>query len=86
MSKKRNPLPYPLVLIEWLDHTSNDSWLDNENIKNEAGGAKIISVGWLVHEDKNSYVISGGMDANGAQSTTTQTIMKKLAKKTVIYK
>lgn len=86
MSKRRNPFPHPLVMIEWLDHTSNDDWLDKNQVAAQAGGSKIISVGWLVHEDKTSYVISGGMATDEALSTTTQTILKSTAKKTVIYK
>jgi hypothetical protein len=85
MSKK-NPVHFPLVLIVWDDHTSNDSWIAKENALKEAGIATIHSVGWLTHEDAKSYTIVSAIDLNDGTTGMAQTILKKVSKKTVLAK
>ena len=85
MSKK-NPAHFPLVLIVWEDHTSNDNWVTQENMKEQTATATIHSVGWLIQEDKRQYVIASAIDLSDGTTGTTQTILKKVAKKTVLAK
>jgi hypothetical protein len=78
MSKRKKKLP--VAIIEWDDHTSNDAWLDAEGVKKE-GLAVITSIGWLVREDKDKYVIAGGIEKDTASYTNVQTIGKGMVKR-----
>lgn len=50
---------YPLVVIEWLDHQTADDWFDSlEEAIKTLNQCIIHSVGWLCHEDEQSYVLS----------------------------
>lgn len=49
---------YPLVLIEWDDHYSEDKWESVNaatDVEDEVG--KIRSVGWLIGENAREYRI-----------------------------
>lgn len=48
---------YPLVVITWADHFSNDSWTTLKKLKKLSVAEKIVSVGYLVHEDDAHYVL-----------------------------
>jgi hypothetical protein len=85
MSKK-NPTHFPLVLIVWDDHTSNDAWIKDGDAAKETGVATIHSVGWLTHEDKKSYTIVSAIDLSDGTTGVAQTILKAVSKKTVLAK
>ena len=69
---------YPLVYIEWLDHSSFDrgTWSKVEDIQRGAGPVKINSVGWIVAEDSDGVTIVSHMDDKGHNSAGDQYIIK----------
>lgn len=83
---KKNPVHFPLVLIVWDDHTSNDSWIKKEDAAKETSIATIHSVGWLTHEDVKSYTIVSAIDLSDGTTGIAQTILKAVSKKTVLAK
>ena len=48
---------YPLVHIVWTDHWSYDSWIDIDDAIKKAPFNVIHSIGWLVVEDDDRYLI-----------------------------
>lgn len=84
---KKNPHPYPIVMVAWEDHSSKDGWLDQEQINKDAAADIVIhSVGWLVKEDKKQYALASGV-GNGGEFTCVQYILKgTVVKKVVISK
>jgi len=58
--KTKNPMPYPLVLIEWIDASSRASWVDLKEIIEWAETAdedfRVHEVGWLIRETKD-YIL-----------------------------
>lgn len=49
---------YPIVMVDWLDHTADASWVsDLDTCKPEM----CRTIGWLVKEDKNSYKIANAV-------------------------
>ena len=52
--------PTYLVIIEWGDAWSGSHWVDlNHDV---ARASKIISVGYLMEENKDGYLITGRVD------------------------
>ena len=51
-----NPMPYPLVMVEWLDsHAVADRWHRGEPSKE---ALKIWSVGWVLHDSEKVVTLS----------------------------
>lgn len=71
---------YPLVIVTWKDHTSCDHWLDVHEAEENAVLDTVVSVGWLLKETDEVYVLIGG------QSDEAVTNMQTIAKGTVIKK
>ena len=49
---------YPLVMIDWLDHTADARWI--EDIK-ECKYEVCRTIGWLIEEDKKSYKVANAI-------------------------
>ena len=49
---------YPMVMIEWLDHTADASWI--EDIK-ECKYEVCQTVGWLVEEDDKVFKVANAI-------------------------
>lgn len=82
---KKNPLGYPIVIITWEDHTSEDGWIHEEELGKSVGHATIVSVGWLVAEDKKSYTIASGKSVDKDVSNDF-TALQHILKGTVVSK
>lgn len=52
---KRKYPKYPLVMIEWVDHASEDAWQVVEDAKNDTKAHAIRTVGWLINETDKVY-------------------------------
>ena len=51
-------LPYPLVLVEWLDSSRvGEGWVDLADIA-EPNPSKCVSIGFLVRENEKGKVLS----------------------------
>jgi len=48
-------IPFPLVLVRWMDATADADWLDLDDIKADMD-LMVVTIGWLVNE--NSIFIS----------------------------
>jgi hypothetical protein len=55
-SKKKKKSDFPVVHIEWWDHTGDASWFDKESIK-ETGAVKCRTIGYLIEETKQTYKV-----------------------------
>lgn len=82
-NRKKNPLSFPLVMIEWQDHNSSDDWTTSEELKG-MGLLTMHTVGWIVKEDADVYTIAGTYDMENGNSAMHMTIGKKLVTKKVI--
>lgn len=49
---------YPLIMVDWLDHTADASW--SENI-DEHNPELCRSVGWLIKEDDDTLKIANAI-------------------------
>jgi hypothetical protein len=73
---------YPLVQIRWKDHTSEDSWMDGvEEALVSTAVNEVDTVGWLVHEDEETYLVTNNIATDGMQA-----MHMRLLKSTVISK
>lgn len=65
---RRNSPKRSLVLVEWLDSHSGNSWQPLDEIEKATGAIHCRSVGWLVAEGKGTKVlvahISGERNGN----------------------
>jgi hypothetical protein len=83
MSKKRKKRR-PLLFIEWMDHTSHDEWIYTaEKLEEHTGLSRIFSVGWLVKEKKDAFIIASTLsvedDAPGMiMSIGKGTVVRKI--------
>lgn len=50
MAKK---IPFPLVIVEWKDHFSQDAWTEQRFLENAP--EMCLSVGWLI-DDKEDHI------------------------------
>ena len=77
--KKRNDyhnFKRQLVIISWLDHTSDSNWLDIDKFHKPA---LIHSIGWIFKEDAIGITLAAcwGIDEDGDQTASnTQYILK----------
>ena len=57
-------MSYPLVRIEWEDSSSTSRVWNTQEYLSSAKNQRCVSVGFLVHEDKECVVVAGhmGMD------------------------
>ena len=68
------------MFIAWKDHVSNDEWLaSKEEAKKNTDVAVIHTVGFLDHEDKESYVVSQSIAKDGSR-----TMVMRILKGTVL--
>lgn len=57
MGKSRSPLPYPLVMIEWVDSSRiGEGWIDLADIA-PPDPSKCVSVGFLVSENEKGKIL-----------------------------
>jgi hypothetical protein len=81
---KRKPKKRQLLFIEWLDHTSHDEWIyTEEKLEEHTGLSRIFTVGWLVKEKKDAYVVASTLsvedDAPGMiMSIGKGTVVRKI--------
>lgn len=54
-----NVTHYPLVHVVWVDHWSEDAWIDIDDLVNKPALTDIHTVGWLLKEDDDRYLITG---------------------------
>lgn len=57
---KKKPKTYPIAKISWVDAWGNASWMAiDEAIEHYAAGAACTSVGYLIKESKEGYLLAG---------------------------
>lgn len=52
--------PFPLVLIEWLDHVSETTWVSPHELSNAP--ERCLTVGWLIKEDERGLTLVSCID------------------------
>lgn len=57
------------VYIEFLDHASNSSWMDNTELV-EFKPTLVYQLGWLVEEDATAFKIAGQVTDDGSAGDT----------------
>lgn len=79
MKLKRPRQRYPLVEVWWDDPTGlKDGWIQKMD---EIKPALVLSIGWLVHEEPDYYIIAQDSDSEGNHNGRTQlpkTAVKKM--------
>lgn len=70
---------YSLYRIDWVDAASNSSWTPLENYA-KPNDFNVHTVGWLIYEDKNYYVLAQNMSSAGNCADRMQ-IPKKWVKR-----
>lgn len=84
MSKKKNTQPYPIMIIDWDDHSSEDGWVEKEEIdKKMSESMTVTSIGWLIQETDKQYVLAAGVAIDGSM-TSIQYILKGTVKKVTL--
>jgi hypothetical protein len=53
-------------MIRWKDHSSCDSWISENEVDKYAALAECWSVGWLIKETEEAYVINAAFGENGS--------------------
>ena len=77
------PKHFPLIIIEWGDHGSHDSWFASVDEADSRAKPSIIhSCGWLINETEEYYLISAGISINDHMFTNVQSILKATVSKT----
>ena len=56
-----------LVLIEWVDSHGGDEWKSVHAM--ERGAAQCLSVGWLMHEGKDSVMVVPHLGIDDGETT-----------------
>ena len=50
MAKSKEIEKLPIIIVHWIDHTADASWMTLENVK-KFNAVKCQTVGWLVDAD-----------------------------------
>ena len=69
MTKQKKFKKYPLVAIEWYDHSGDGGWVDEKELEKLPILAK--TVGWLIKEDDIRYHVMNTItndDGHGGNS------------------
>lgn len=73
MSQKQ----YPIVVVTWRDHMSEDEWRSLEGIGAHMEADPITSIGFLVHEDAKKLVLAMNIaDDDTNNASLFMTILK----------
>lgn len=67
---------YPIVIIKWMDHSSCDTWISENDMEKYASLAECWSIGWLIKETEEAYVINAAFGDEGTPFGAIQTIGK----------
>lgn len=55
-------IPFPLLLVEWKDHFTEDSWTEKDKLSTKP--ELCLTVGWLVKETDEIMILASGIDPN----------------------
>lgn len=67
----------PLVIIDWQDHVSHDSWFSGAaEVAEQAKPQNVRSVGWLYAETDQGYTLVSGICPDDNDVTCMQFILK----------
>jgi hypothetical protein len=81
---------YPLVKVFWLDSHVTPEWVSIEEIQDNATSLDCVSVGFLVHENKESVTVASHVSIAGRRYTAScdgaMTIPRKAITKMVRLK
>ena len=75
---------YPLIRIDWTDATTCPAWREVADVLKWEHGTKIHSIGWLLRETKDFYVIGQSLSANEKTDAVLEIPKRWATKKTVI--
>lgn len=75
MSKKT----FKLYRVNWVDAASNSGWVHISDIKTPKDYL-VSTVGWLIYEDKNYYVLAQNLTSSGNVSDRMQIPKKWVTK------
>lgn len=64
---------YPIVIIDWEDHTADSGWVDDVDVIEPA---YCRSIGWLIKETKSEYKVADCVTADSGQGGI-QCILKR---------
>lgn len=55
---------YPLVIVTWLDHVGDTGWKSKLDVE-KTTPAKATTIGWLIHEDRETIKICNSLVDDG---------------------
>jgi hypothetical protein len=82
---KKRMSDFPLIVLEWDDHQTScaEDWFsDKESAVAHFGSMTVHSVGWLIHEDDKSYLLTSMIAVDDGRMA----MLVQILKSTVISK
>ena len=64
MAKSKEIEKLPIIIVHWIDHTADASWMTLENVK-KFNAVMCQTVGWLVDDDDMVVRVADTMTADG---------------------
>lgn len=87
-ARAKNPLPYPLVLIEWIDACGFGSWTQPEEIEDwmkDENSWTVNEVGWLITTTPRFILLCPQVGKDGVMGNLMK-IPRPWVKMTVLLK
>src|SRR5688572_7936437 len=88
MTEWKNPTPFPLVHVAWLDPTYPEgAWTGEDEIEEwaeEAVLTPVQTVGWLIRSTENYIVVAADYDQHGRAFSGVTAIPNSIAVVTVL--
>jgi hypothetical protein len=74
--------PYPLYAVTWLDHyAARTGWTHIEDMDEKIDKYQVVTVGFIVNEDKDSIMLSDTIAANRMTSNHMVVLKATVVKK-----
>lgn len=72
-------IKYRSVYVKWMDAWGDDDWLDVEDLKKKSVDHYIVhTVGYLIHESPECYIISQNIEEVGDMASMTMFIPREM--------
>ena len=75
---------YPLVVIEWYDHSGDAGWIELKDLENPPILAK--TVGWLIKEDDLRYHVMNTLTNDNGQGGNSEILKGAVVRAKILRK
>tara|TARA_R100000306_G_C4332660_1_gene121053 strand:+ start:410 stop:670 length:261 start_codon:yes stop_codon:yes gene_type:complete len=75
---------YPLVVIEWYDHSGDAGWIELKDLEKPPILAK--TVGWLIKEDDIRYHVMNTITNDGGQGGNSEILKGAVVRTKILRK